>query len=72
MKLRNNGGLAFATTHEANVVTPYIPEHTIQANTATTNENSHEKTTSISDWIIDSGCIAFAVPRHQKQNGVCL
>jgi hypothetical protein len=58
MKRRNNGGLAFATTHQANVVTQYIPEHSTQANTATINENNRERTTCISDWLIDSGCTA--------------
>jgi hypothetical protein len=55
---RRNGGLAFATTHQANVATLYVPEHSTQANTTTINENSHERTTSISDWLMDSGCTA--------------
>jgi hypothetical protein len=58
MKRRNNGGLAFATTHQANVVTQHIPKHSTQANTATINENNRERTTCISDWLIDSGCTA--------------
>jgi hypothetical protein len=58
MKRRNSGRIAFATTHQANVVTQHTPEHSTQANTATINENNRERTICISDWLIDSGCTA--------------
>jgi hypothetical protein len=58
MSRRNDGGLAFVTTHQTNMATQDIPEHPIHAHTAITNESNRERITSISDWLIDSGCTA--------------
>ncbi len=44
-------GLAFATVHHANMVTPYQPD-------SNQPSQSTRPITSINDWLIDSGCSA--------------